>query len=184
MAYTDTIKLRAYTLYLEGLNYEQIAARLKELFALPKLKGQTVKLWAEKADTAGETWETSRARVRESLRRGAENAVKSKLTELREKTETIQEAIYNQLVDEKAKVSVKSFEGAVYAFKTIAEFGINLEKMERDHLHPMLIIQAMLEVFQEIPAVRKVIKENWGAIKKGIMERLSEGGVRSIDYAE
>jgi len=179
MAYKDTIKLRAYTLYLQGLNFEQIASQLRKDFGIAKLRGQTIKSWAEKPDEDGKTWEHHRSRVRDALRRSAEEAYKTRYAEIRAKAETIQEALYAQLIDEKAKI--KSFEGAVYAFKGISEFVINLSEMEHNNQHPLIIIQAMLEVFQEIPAVRKAIKDNWALIAKEIQGRLS-GDVIQIEY--
>jgi hypothetical protein len=186
MAYKDTIKLRAYTLYLQGLNFEQIATQLRKDFGLTTLRGQTIKSWAEKPDEDGKTWEYHRSRVRDALRQSAEKAYKTKYAEIRAKAETIQEALYAQLIDEK-KAQIKSFEGAVYAFKGISEFVINLSEMEQNNQHPLVIIQAMLEVFQEIPAVRKAIKDNWAHIAKEIKNRLygeAKQEVIQIEYRD
>lgn len=183
MAYKDTVKLRAYTLYLQGLNFEQIASALKKDFNLPKLRGQTIKSWAEKADDDGRTWDEHRSKVRESMRQNAEDAYRTRYAEIRAKAETIQEALFSQLIDEK-KASIKSFEGAVYAFKGISEFVINLSEMEHNSQHPVIIVQAMLEVFREIPAVRKAIKDNWARIAREIQGRLSGEGVIEVEYHE
>lgn len=182
MAYKETVKLRAYTLYLQGMNFEQIAKQLKKDFNLPKLGGQTVAMWAEKPDSSGQTWDEHRERVRTAMRQNAEEAYKTRYAEIRMKAETIQEALYDQIVGENAKI--KSFEGAVYAFKGISEFVINLSEAEHNNQHPVVIVQAMLEVFREIPAVKKAIKDNWAKIARGIQARLSDQGVIEVDYQE
>jgi len=181
MAYTETIKLRAYTLFLQGMNYEQIAGKLKNDFSLPKLRGQTVKGWAEKTDSEGNTWEDHRVRVRESLRQGAEEAYRSRYAEIRRKAETIADSLYDQLVD---GAQIKSTEGAAYAWKQMAEFAITLGEMEHNRSHPVLIVQAMLDVFREIPAVRKAIQDNWPRIAKEIQARMSAEGVIEVEYQE
>ena len=180
MAYKDTVKLRAYTLYLQGLNFEQIASALKKDFNLPKLRGQTIKSWAEKADDDGRTWDEHRNRVRESMRQNAEKAYRTRYAEIRAKAETISEKLYDQILDETVKI--KSYEGAIYAFKGISEFVINLSEMEHNSQHPVIIVQAMLEVFREIPAVRKAIKDNWARIAREIQGRLSGEGAIEVEY--
>ncbi|MBN2157911.1 MAG: hypothetical protein JW807_00845 [Spirochaetes bacterium] len=170
MAYNDTIKLRAYTMYLQGASYEEIARDLRKSFGEKKLKGTTVRSWAEKPDDRGETWEDHRNRVKAVMRRNAEDAAATKLADIRAKSETILEKLYKQLTERSPKV--KSFEGAVYAFKTISEFSLALDDKNREQLHPLLVVQAMLEVFQEIPEVRRVIKTNWERIYIEIQERL------------
>lgn len=182
MAYKDTVKLRAYTLYLQGLNFEQISSQLKKDFNLPKLRGQTIKSWAEKPDDDGRTWDEHRSRVRESMRQNAEESYRTRYAEIRAKAETISEKLYDQLLDETVKI--KSYEGAIYAFKGISEFVINLSEMEHNSQHPVIIVQAMLEVFREIPAVRKAIKDNWARIAREIQGRLSGEGVIEVEYHE
>lgn len=183
MSHREDVKLRAYTQYLQGLNYERIAAQLKKDFDLPKLRGQTVKTWAEKPDDDGHTWEEHRAKVRASMRQNTDEAYRTRYAEIRAKAETIQEALYDQLTDEK-RAKIKSFEGAVYAFKGISEFVISLSEMEHNNQHPVIIVQAMLEVFREIPAVRKAIKDNWERIAREIQARLAGNGVIKVEYKE
>jgi HD-GYP domain-containing protein (c-di-GMP phosphodiesterase class II) len=104
------------------------------------------------------------------MRRNVEEAAATKLADLRSKSETILEALYNQITAKSPKV--KSFEGAVYAFKTISEFSLALDEKNSEQLHPLLVVQAMLEVFQEIPEVRRAIKGNWERIYREIQDRL------------
>ncbi len=174
MAYNDSVKFNAYSLYLQGLSYDDIATRVKTEMGLAKLRGATIRAWAEKSDEKGETWEDYRTKVRAVMRRNVDDVAASKLTELQTKTETILEALYAQITATKSP-KIKSFEGAVYAFKTISEFSLALDEKNRDHLHPLLIVQAMLEVFQEIPDVRRAIKTNWERIYREIQERLQIG---------
>ncbi len=184
MAYKDTVKLRAYTLFLQGMNYEQIAAKLKDYFNLKTLRGQTIKTWAETTDEDGYSWDDHRSRVRSSMKETTETAYRNRYSEIRIKAETIQEALYNQMIDEDKNLQVKSFEGAVYAYKTIAEFALNLSEMENNRQHPLIVVQTMLEVFQEIPAVRKAIKDNWKQIAGLIQSRLAGEGVMRVEYQE
>lgn len=179
MAYNETIRLRAYTLYLQGFNFEQIARALKSDFRLKTMKSATIKKWAYEKDENGLTWEDHRLRVKKALIKTVNEAYRTRYAELRVKAETIQEALYKQLTSEKIKI--KSFEGAVYAFKGISEFVLALSEAEHSKQHPVVIIQTMLEVFKEIPAVRKAIADNWGRIVHEIRERLQSDTI-AIEY--
>lgn len=181
MAYNDTIKLRAYTLYLQGASFEAIARQIKQDFKLKTLKSTTIKKWAQERGEDGLTWEEHRARVKRALMRTVNEAYRTKYAELRIKAETIQEALYKQLTSEKIKI--KSFEGAVYAFKGISEFVLTLSEAEHNKQHPVVIIQTMLEVFREIPAVRKAIQDNWPRIVREIRERLQSDSLQ-IEYCD
>lgn len=171
MAYNDTHKLRAYTLYLQGISYDKIAEQLRSDFSLPRLSGVTIKNWAETADIKGETWEDQRRKVRHILRQNVENVTASRMAELQAKTQTIQDSLYESLVGGKSP-EIKSFEGAVYAFKTIAEFNLMLCEKHSNEVSPLLMAQAMLEIFQEIPEVKRAIKANWKKIQEEIKARL------------
>lgn len=170
MAYNDTIKLRAYSMYLQGSGYEDIARTLRDEYGEKKLKGSTVRAWAEKPDDKGDTWADHRNRVKAVMRRNVEDMATTRIAELKSKTETILESLYMQMTTKVPKI--KSFEGAIYAFKTISEFSLALDDKNRDQIHPLLVVQAMLEVFQEIPEVRRAIKTNWERIYNEIQDRL------------
>jgi hypothetical protein len=157
-------------MYLQGSGYEDIARSLRHDFGEKKLKGTTVRAWAEKPDDKGDTWEDHRNRVKAVMRRNIEEMAATRLSELKSKTETILESLYTQMTTKVPKI--KSFEGAIYAFKTISEFSLVLDDKNRDQLHPLIVVQAMLEVFQEIPEVRRAIKTNWGRIYNEIQDRL------------
>jgi len=73
----------------------------------------------------------------------------------------------------------------VYAFKTISEFTLALESRGNEQMHPLLIVQAMMEVFQEIPEVRRAIKVNWTRIQEEIRTRLQDAReIRVIAHEE
>jgi len=179
MAYNDNVKLRAYTLFLQGQSFEEIARIAKKDFALKSLKGQTVKAWAEAPDHTGFTWEDHRIRVRASLQKNVDRAAAGNIAELRDKTKTIHQALFDQLIKKKSQ-KISSFEGAIYAFKTLSEFLIKLDAKERSDLNPLIIVQMMLEIFREIPQVRKSIEQNWDRIQEGIRLRL-EGPEKAIE---
>lgn len=174
MAYGDNVKLRAYTLFLQGNSFEEIARSVRKDFALKTLKGQTIKTWAETPDKDGRVWEDNRIRVRSAMREGVHRAAAGEISEVRNKVKTIHQALYDQLIKKKVQ-KVSSFEGAVYAFKTLSEFMLKLETKEAASLNPLLIVQAMLEIFREIPQVRKAIEQNWREIQEGISRRISRG---------
>lgn len=179
MAYSDTIKLRAYTLFLQGTAYDEIARNLKDSYHLATLTGGTVRTWAEKQDNQGETWDDHRIRVRAALQRNADRAAAGNIADLRAKTKTIHQALYDQLIKKKFQ-KISSFEGAIYAFKTLSEFLIKLDAKERSELNPLIIVQMMLEIFREIPQVRASIEKNWDRIQEGIRLRL-EGTEKAIE---
>ena len=184
MAYNDSVKLAAYSLYLQSLSYEEIARRFSMEFALSTLKGGTVRQWAEKPDERGETWEDHRERVRAAMRKNVEETAVTRMEEIRSKSETIMESLYESLTSASAP-KIKSFEGAVYAFKTISEFTLALESRGNEQMHPLLIVQAMMEVFQEIPEVRRAIKVNWTRIQEEIRTRLQDAReIRVIAHEE
>ncbi len=77
-------------------------------------------------DQAGFTWEDHRIKVRAALQRNVNRAAAGNIAELRDKTKTIHQALYDQLIKKKSQ-KISSFEGAIYAFKTLSEFLIKLD---------------------------------------------------------
>lgn len=166
MAYNDGIKLTAYTLYLQGLTYEEVARKTRSVHKLKTLKGQTVEAWAE----AGK-WEAKRDEVRNQVRKHHEHEAAGLLGELHLKSETILESLYAQLTAASAP-KISSYEGAVYAFKGISEFLLALDKRKGESIQPIMVVQTLLEVLQNIPSVRNEIKKNWPKIQKEISARI------------
>jgi hypothetical protein len=184
MAYDNNIKMRAYSLYLQGLSYEDIARDIKSSFGVNIATG-TVRNWAEKPDGSKSTWGDYRAKIRIEVRKNIDISEKDRVEKIRERASAIQEKLFDQIIDESAP-GVNSMEGAVYAFKTISEFVIKLDEKNRD-TNPLAIVQTMLEIFWDIPEVRTSIQKNWQRVETGIKSRimgykqlgLKNAGVRS-----
>lgn len=175
LAHSEEIKLRGLALFLQFKNFEEIARLLKDEYSMPKLSANTVRRWAEAADSAGMTWEDIRKRVVSVMRRNVEEKTADMLAEIKEKSKTIEQRLYDQLV-KKSAPKIKSFEGAVYAFKTLAEFNIKLEAHQNASVSPFVIVQTLLEIFNEIPRVRKAIEANWDTITEQVRMRITADG--------
>ena len=172
MAHSQTVKLQAYTLFLQGNTYESIADDLKENFSLQSLSPTTVRNWAESEDGQGETWHDHRRKVMNMCRHHVEVQTAGKAAAIRQKAETIQEALYDQITGEKAPKAT-SLEGATYAFKTISEFVLSLEKAS-ENMAPLAIVQSILEIFRDIPEVNQAIEKHWPVIRDEIKKRMSQ----------
>lgn len=180
MAHNDKVKLRALALYLQSKNYEDIARILKQEFTLKTLSANSVRRWAEEKDDSGATWEDTRKRIQVIMRQNVEDATADLLTDISMKSKTILGSLYDQMIGETAP-GVKSLEGAAYAFKTMAEFIIKLDAHQKAELNPFMIVQVMLEIFSEIPAVKKAIEAHWPKITGEIRTRIAYNTDRIID---
>jgi hypothetical protein len=170
MAYSDSVKIRAYRLYLQGMPYEETARVLRKEFGI-SISAGTIRNWAETKDSRGMTWEEQRSAVRSMVQRNIEVSGAARLSEMREKVGTIQEKLYEQLVSKKAP-KIGSFEGAVYAFRTIADFGVKLDQKASEEINVLVVIQTMLEIFAEVPEIRKVIQKYWKHVESEIRVRI------------
>lgn len=174
MAHSEKIKLRAFALFLQFKNFEEIARTIKSEYALPKLSANTVRRWSEEAE-AGEAWEDIRKRVALIMRRNVEGATTDMVCEIKTKSQLLAERLYDQLMAENGP-KVKSVEGGMYAYKTLAEFVIKLQAHENMNVSPFVIVQTLLEIFNEIPRVRKAIEANWEAITEQVRARIAVVG--------
>lgn len=166
MAYNDGVKLTAYTFYLQGLAFEEVARKTRAVHKLKSLKGQTVESWA---DDGG--WEKMREGVRTQVRKYHEEEATSLLSQLSVKSETIMATLYEQLT-EKAAPKISSYEGAVYAFRAMADLLLSLDKKRGETIQPIMVVHTLLEVFQEIPQIREAIKKHWPKIQAAISSRI------------
>ena len=171
MAYSEQVKLKAYSLYLQNLNYEEIAEKLASSSGTT-IQPQTIRSWAVKKDKDGFSWQEERDALRESVKASVQKKAQNKLTELESKVETLQESLYNQLMAESAP-KVGSFEGGIYAFKALADFQLMLDK-NKNEKHPLLLVQMLLTVLEETPRVRKVISANWDKIQSRLAEKMGK----------
>lgn len=166
MAYNDGVKLTAYTFYLQGLGFEEVARKTRAAHKLRTLKGQTVESWSKSGG-----WDSLRDEVRNKVRKFHDKEAESLLSQMQLKSETIMESLYEQLTAESAP-KISSYEGAVYAFKNISEFLLTLDKRKGETMQPLVIVQTLLEVFQHIPSIRNEIKKHWPKIQKEISSRI------------
>jgi hypothetical protein len=170
MAYSDSVKIRAYSLFIQGTAHEEIARILRKEFGITISAG-TVRNWAETKDSRGMTWEEQRSAIRSTVQHNIEVSGAARLSEIREKVGTIQEKLYEQLISKKAP-KIGSFEGAVYAFRTIADFGVKLDQKASEEINVLVVIQTMLEIFAEVPEIRKVIQKHWKHVENEIKVRI------------
>jgi hypothetical protein len=171
MAYDENKKLFAYTLFMQSLNPEEIAEKIKQTFALKKFAANTVRRWAEDTDKNGLTWEDHRNRVLQIARTRVEKSSASKISEIQERNQKIIEILYDTLLtDPKLKGSTK--DGVAYAIKTLDEFSLRLEDRKAGELSPIMIIQTMFDIFNSIPEVRGVLKKHWPKITRDINARM------------
>jgi hypothetical protein len=170
MAYSDDVKIRAYAYFLQGLSYDEIAARLNAEMGI-SIAPSTIHNWAEKENKFGKTWHDFRAETRVLVRETIEVAERNRLLELRDKATTLQERLYDQLVSETAP-KVGSSEGGLYAWKALAEFILRIEQKTYEQVNVVVVIQTLLSILAEVPAVREAIKRNWKHIEREIKLRI------------
>lgn len=170
MAYQDSVKIRAYALFIQGKSYEETARILAKDFQIT-ITPNTIKNWAEKKDSRGGTWIDYRTDTRAVAMQTVEVVEKNRLIKIRDKADTLQEKLYNQLTAENAP-KVGSSEGGLYAWKAVAEFLIKLDQKSQEDVSIVAVVQMMLEIFAEVPEVRKVIQKHWPAIEKEIRIRI------------
>lgn len=170
MAYSDSVKIRAYALFIQGITYEETARLLSKEFKI-KITPNTIKNWAEKKDSRGGTWIDYRNDTRAVAMQTVEIAEKSRIVSIRDKVETVTEKIYEQLISDAAP-KISSMDGGGYALKSLGEFLIKLDQKAQDNMSVVAIIQMMLEIFVEVPDVKKVILQHWPEIEKEIRVRI------------
>ncbi|MCL2154173.1 MAG: hypothetical protein FWH53_00770 [Leptospirales bacterium] len=170
MSYNDNVKIRAYSLFIQGTSYEEAARLLSKDFAI-SITPNTIKNWAEKKDKRGFSWADYRSDIRDVARQTVESVEKNRLVEIRDKTRTLVDSFYDQIVDD-AALKVSSKDGALYAFKTLADFELKLEEKTKENMSVLVIIQMVLEIFSEVPDVKRVIQKYWKQIEKEIRIRV------------
>lgn len=179
MAYSDSVKIRAYALFIQGISYEETARILAKDFSIT-ITPNTVKNWAEKKDSRGGSWIDYRDDTRVAARQNVEAVEKTRLVQIRDKADTLQEKLYGQLTAENAP-KVGSAEGGMYAWKAVAEFLIKLDQRSQEDVSIVIVVQMMLEIFAEVPEVRNVIKKHWPHIEKEIRIRILHEDPEKID---
>jgi len=187
MAYSDSVKIRAYALFIQGVTYEETARLLSKDFKI-KITPNTIKNWAEKKDSHGGTWIDYRTETRAVAMQTVEAAEKNRIVAIRDKAETLTEKIFDQLVGDAAP-KISSMDGGSYAFKSLADFMLKLDQKTQQDMSVVAIIQMMLEIFAEVPEVRKVIHKHWPEIEKEIRIRIlhqnpEEGARKMIGEAD
>lgn len=176
MAYPESVKLRAFQMYvLHGKNAEEIARTLKAEY--PGLSSNTVREWirTETDPYTGSTWEESReavgARSRELVMADAtrqRSVIQGHVTDLRQK-------LYDQIMSEDAPAP-KTLEGMVYALKSLMQFEIDLEKEDHPETDPLVAVHIVLEVLSEDEEAAPVIKRRWPRINAEVARRIEAMG--------
>lgn len=169
--YSNSIKNKAYALYLQGSNAEQISKALED-YTDKKIAPNTIRGWIEKEDSNGETWDDQKTKIEYQVRQRIENEATTEKQQVRTRVSTLSKALFDNLVNEKAP-EVKSFEGAIYAFKALSEMSINLEDEDNERWSPVNAAHIILEELNNIPEVRKMLKKHWKKIQVGIAQKLN-----------
>lgn len=170
MAYPDFIKIRAYSLVIQGTSYEETARKLTKEYGV-KITPNTVKNWAEKKDARGGSWKDYRDETRAVAMQTVEAREKNRIISIRDKAATLTEKIYDQLTGDAAP-KLSSLDGGTYAFKSLSEFMLKLDQKSQENISIIMVVQIMLEIFSEVPDVKKAIQKHWQLIEKEIRLRI------------
>jgi len=179
MAYQDHIKIRAYTLFLNGTSFEETAKILSKDFKI-SISANTIKNWSEKKDGKGLSWVDYRLDIRGSARQIIETKEVNRLAAVRDKTYMLAEKLYEQLISDNAP-KLKSPEGGAYAYKTIVEYSLKLCEKTQGGKEIAVIIQMVMDIFSEVPEVRKAIMKHWKHIEKEMRGRILQENPESIE---
>jgi hypothetical protein len=179
MAYQDHIKIRAYTLYINGTSFEETAKTLSKDFKI-SITANTIKNWSEKKDARGFSWEDYRSEIRTIARQTVETAEKNRLVSIRDKTETLVESLYDRMTGDAAP-KLGSFDGGSYAFRSLSEFLLKLDEKTQAGMSEIAIIQMVLDIFSGVPDVAKAINKHWKHIEKEIRIRILQESPENIE---
>lgn len=170
MAYGINVRERAFALYLQGQNAEQIAETLRAEY--PSLSANTIRSWEEDADDRGETWEDRRRAVDQASRRRIEAQAATMRATTAARLQTLTEVMYNRLTS-KNSPEMKTFEGAVYAFKALSEMAVKLDDDDQNRFNPFVAAEILLQALSEDAEVRKVLKIRWSHVKGVFASKLN-----------
>lgn len=162
--YSDNARVDAYTNFLLGESFEQIAEKLKKNY--PKITSVTIRDWAKR-----ENWERKKQLVLNSSIEKANDFARASNVERLRKGTKIEEVLYHKIID--SNLEPKSLEGAAYALTALGKFNQDLELKLTTDSSPLLIVQAMLDIFKDVPQVKKAIEKHWPRIEKSIRLKLS-----------
>ncbi|NCN11249.1 MAG: hypothetical protein GW938_15535 [Leptospira sp.] len=181
---SEIIRERAFYLYLiQGDSYNSIATTIRSEFGT-RTTSKSIQAWSNKKDSAGMTWEDRRLAVTERTNHRVEVLAENSMVELRNRTSKLAEIIYNQLISDNAP-KLKTFEGSVFAFKSLAEFEAKLAEAEEKKVTPFMIVNMIFEAITQVSDVNKAIKDNWDEVSMIIHEKfikvdLNRSGVKEI----
>lgn len=170
--YSESVKNRAYTLFLQGKNPEQIADVLKESY--PKITANTIRAWAEKTDESGDTWTEKREEVGRHIRKHIEENSATVRSRIKMKANTLTQAVYDKVVNEagKALIDAKDLTGVTFALQSMFKFQLQLDDEEQNRFNPLQAAQMIMDTLNEFPGVRKEIKAIWPQFQKKLTARL------------
>jgi hypothetical protein len=174
MAHAEKIKLRAFYLYLTGDagSWEEIARRIRAEFGT-KTGGVTIARWAEEPDDHGETWEDRRRAIAAKLRTEAETEARDRLSEIQDESRQIGDRLRDQIMAEAAP-KIKDLPSAIYALRHIREFEMLMDQKRTGKMSPVMVVQMLLQTFQEIPEIRNPIQKHWNRVMDAVQTRLLE----------
>jgi len=170
MSYSDIIKIRAYTLFIQGTSYEETARKISEEFG-KKISAGTIRKWAEAKDAKGSSWREYRSETRVVAQRTIESKEKNRLVKIRDKVETIVERLYDNLTDTTVP-KVSSYDGGSYALKAMADFLLKLDDKAGKQVDAIVVCQTVIEIFGSIPSIREAIEAHWQELEKEIRIRI------------
>jgi transposase-like protein len=174
MAYPESVKLRAFQMYvLHGKNAEEIARTLQSEF--PQISANTIREWirTEKDPYTGSDWDTSRETVQSRSRELVMADATKQKVRIQEDVKALREKLYKTIMGDGAPAP-KTYEGMIYALKTLMAFEIELEKQnENPQADPMTALHIVLEVLSEDDEVAPVIKRRWPRINAEVLKRMN-----------
>jgi len=171
MAYSPLIQLEVENLYLRGNNANQIVEILKKKY--PKLKHPTINKWATKPDKWGKTWEDRRKEIISTAREISHNSAKNRYAVMKEKALIIQEGLEKTLLSK--NLEVKSPEGAIYAWKTLNDFILNIEEKYESKKSPKEIVLEFLDILNTVPQIKDTLRKHWNLVEDELKRKINEG---------
>lgn len=160
------IKERAYALFLQGENPEQIAATLKP--ERPTLSANSVRDWAKDGK-----WDDARSSVEMIVRRRIEAASTDARTKAKMRYDEILPELHQAIMDRfKAGYKPKNLEQALYALRAVQEAAVKLDEVEVERWDAQAIAFKYLEAMEAVPAIEKAVRENWSEFSAAVARKL------------
>lgn len=159
--YSDITKSQAFLLYCNGVSFRQIAETLKTHPGCESITHSTVKKWSETPDDKGLTWADRKSEYMAVVAKTEKDIVIRTRTDVLIETDKILNSILTEIGGESLEFKTK--DAAIYAFRSLADWSEKIrDKDKRISMEDQVTL--IFDAMREIPAVAKVLEENWTQI--------------------